>query len=281
MTNQAAQTMPSVVAFMAKWEWLILSRCRDEFLADLAALSQPAGVAEGWKLVPAKPTEAMLSAMDMCLMAGPADAYRAMLAAAPAASGGDDERTIKADRYDMIAEAVERSGVRATSIVDYCTSLIDRALPPSGASVSERAVEMLAQEVEKDMTACADDIRAGKLHGMAAASVRAIVRALSSPRQEGEAVATVCHDTTLALVELSVNLAPGTKLYTQPSTAASTQGLREAAHAFLEAADARDNEETATQYPDYGLRLRQYKAAREDLESLLTSPTTGADGGGE
>ena len=73
-------------------------------------------------------------------------------------------------------------------------------------------------------------------------------RALSSPRQEGD------------------------------STAASTQGLREAAHAFLEAADARDNEETATQYPDHGLRLRQYKAAREDLESILTSPTTGADG---
>ena len=59
----------------------------------------------------------------------------------------------------------------------------------SGASVSERAVEMLAQEVEKDMTACADDIRAGKLHGMAAASIRAIEHALSSPRQEGEVLA--------------------------------------------------------------------------------------------
>ena len=44
MNNQAAQTMPSVDAFMAKWEWLILSRCRDEFVADLAALSQTAGV---------------------------------------------------------------------------------------------------------------------------------------------------------------------------------------------------------------------------------------------
>lgn len=33
-------------------------------------------------LVPREPTEEMLSAMDMCLMAGPADAYRAMIAAA-------------------------------------------------------------------------------------------------------------------------------------------------------------------------------------------------------
>lgn len=51
---------------------------------------------------------------------------------------------------------------------------------PARASVSERAraIEMLAQEVEKDMTACADDIRAGKLHGMADASVRAIIRAM-------------------------------------------------------------------------------------------------------
>ena len=52
------------------------------------------------------------------------------------------------------------------------------------ASVSERAVEMLAQEVEKDMTACAEDIRAGKLHGMAAASVRAIEQALTQQRGE-------------------------------------------------------------------------------------------------
>ena len=46
--------------------------------------------------------------------------------------------------------------------------------------------------------------------------------------------------------------------------------VREAAEAFLEAADARDNEETATQYPQHELRLRQYKAARDELESLIS-----------
>lgn len=104
----------------------------------------------GFVLVPVEPTEAMAKAGESawppiknacCPWPQPEDVYAAMLAAAPAASGGES---------------------------------------PSAASVSERAraIEMLAQEVEKDMTACADDIRAGKLHGMADASVRAIIRAM-------------------------------------------------------------------------------------------------------
>ena len=113
-------------------------------------------------------------------------------------------------------------------------------------------------------------------------------RALSSPRQEGEVrkwtpldIQTFAraYKAEVPHATLTVHgIDAGLHALNVSSTAASTQGLREAAHAFLEAADARDNEETATQYPDHGLRLRQYKAAREDLESLLTSPTTGADG---
>ena len=34
-------------AFMAKWEWLTLSRCRDEFRADLAAMLATAQAASG------------------------------------------------------------------------------------------------------------------------------------------------------------------------------------------------------------------------------------------
>lgn len=46
--------------------------------------------------------------------------------------------------------------------------------------------------------------------------------------QQRGAVATVCHDTTLALVEPSANLEPGTKLYTtpQPSADAVRDGIR-------------------------------------------------------
>lgn len=46
--------------------------------------------------------------------------------------------------------------------------------------------------------------------------------------------------------------------------------LEDFARSFLEAADARDNEETATQYPDHERRLSAYKAAREDLSNALT-----------
>ncbi len=51
--------------------------------------------------------------------------------------------------------------------------------------------------------------------------------------------------------------------------------LREVAGAFLDAADARDNEETSTQYPEHERRLREYKAARKDLMNNLEPPTDG------
>jgi hypothetical protein len=56
-----------------------------------AALSQTAGVPEGWKLVPVEPTAAMCDAMRISVGDGIAmkPVYRAMLAAAPSASGGE------------------------------------------------------------------------------------------------------------------------------------------------------------------------------------------------
>jgi hypothetical protein len=52
-------------AFIKKWEWLILSRCRDEFAADLAALTeakQQGPGEEGFVLMPSEATDAMLQA---------------------------------------------------------------------------------------------------------------------------------------------------------------------------------------------------------------------------
>jgi hypothetical protein len=92
MTNQAAQTMPSVDAFMAKWEWLILSRCRDEFRADLAALSQPAGVPDGMIMVQKHDLEWIVAhVLDECDATGPcadlaARRVRAMISPAPEGS---------------------------------------------------------------------------------------------------------------------------------------------------------------------------------------------------
>lgn len=99
MTNQAAKTMPEPVT---------ASMCPSSDYAKgwndcLAALSQTAGVAEGWKLVPVEPTDAMMQAAMQReddeplsswgkIVPAPHDAiYRAMLAAAPAASGGEVE----------------------------------------------------------------------------------------------------------------------------------------------------------------------------------------------
>lgn len=72
-----------------------------------AALSQTAGVPEGWKLVPVEPTAAMCDAMRISVGDGIAmkPVYRAMLAAAPAASGGDDRLT----RAEAIAEFRSRT----------------------------------------------------------------------------------------------------------------------------------------------------------------------------
>lgn len=60
-------------------------------------------------------------------------AWDAALAQQPAA---ESEQSIKADAYDMIAESVEKSGVRASSIVDYVTGLIQQP-----AAVDEAMVE--------------------------------------------------------------------------------------------------------------------------------------------
>jgi len=119
MNNQAAQTMPELpkpfqkavianrsntMAVRQGYEAGGYEKSPDLYTADqthqyardyAAALSQTAGVVEGWKLVPVEPTPEMLAAWrgaqpkgygtGLSVKAG----YRAMLAAAPPASGGE------------------------------------------------------------------------------------------------------------------------------------------------------------------------------------------------
>ena len=126
MTNQAAQTMPELAADdpiiqmrmvvkTARANDALISRAwvsgwADQWEAErAAALSQTAGVPEGWKLVPVEPTEVMCEAAMSSLgwtrseaaaktapitpaspmMEGSMKVWSAMLAAAPAASGVD------------------------------------------------------------------------------------------------------------------------------------------------------------------------------------------------
>ena len=130
MTNQAAQTMPELPVALASihadgywttddrrpdWKWPARQRVfsvdqMHQYARDYAAaLSQTAGVPEGWKLVPVEPTEVMCEAAMSSLgwtrseaaaktapitpaspmMEGSMKVWSAMLAAAPAASGVD------------------------------------------------------------------------------------------------------------------------------------------------------------------------------------------------
>jgi hypothetical protein len=118
---------------------------------------------------------------------------------------------------------------------------------------------------------------------------RPVERVLSSPRQEGEGpIAWMdSHGEVIAADVLGAyrqkhGEGPAScyhiPLYTNPSTAASTQGLREYITRIKEA-----HKHAAT----YSLTeyekgwTRRGKVIADELESLLTSPTTGADGGGE
>lgn len=179
MNNQAAQTMPSVDAFMAKWGWLILSRCRDEFRADLTALSQTAGVPDGMVMVQKHDLEWIVAhVLDECDGSGPcadlaARRVRALLAAAPAASGGD--------RPEPDARCNCGWGDVKYHLREECSPKDEATHPPAGASMSERARELLAAEYLDDPT-LAEKIRAGtSRNGDVPRAIRALEQALTQP----------------------------------------------------------------------------------------------------
>jgi hypothetical protein len=158
MNNQAAQTMPGDLRW--KIDTLnpsssgVVALTQEEWAYVAAALSQPAGVPEGYALVPLEPTREMQKAyfdsIDKHLeramtspLFGRFDnhnlAYRAMLAAAPAASGGDHYNGVTQpdgsgfrhgdNSVGALPEALPKPQVANPADTTYPS-------PPSGASLS-------------------------------------------------------------------------------------------------------------------------------------------------
>lgn len=226
MNNQAAQTMPEIPQPPVIGAYYVAADMEKYGLACYAAaLSQPAGVAAKWEVrrrfwdgAPWGPWESYETEAERTESFAQFEGSewlhetRELYAAAPAASGGES---------------------------------------PSGASVRERARELLATEYERaNFPDVAKTIREGGYHwdSIRALELRALEQALtqqhalSSPRQEGD------------------------------STAASTQGLRELVQRWRDEADEIDER-------GWACNSNSIRARADELETLLTSPTTGADEG--
>jgi hypothetical protein len=282
MNNQAAQTMPGDLRW--KIDTLnpsssgVVALTQEEWAYVAAALSQPAGVPEGYALVPLEPTREMQKAyfdsIDKHLeramtspLFGRFDnhnlAYRAMLAAAPAASGGDHYNGVTQpdgsgfrhgdNSVGALPEALPKPQVANPADTTYPSppsgasqSSNPNPVTPglsseSGASVSERAREIVTFINGR----CTNEEAGRKCLGFFVQYGDHLIRALSSPRQEGG------------------------------STATSTQGLRELADRW----DA-----LAMKFAAMGSDIAMAEAASmrnnaKELRALLTSPTTGVDGG--
>ena len=259
-----------------------------------------------------------------------------------------------ADRYCTRCDGLQRTSPNAVPCTRCGGTGYEPAnapQPPAAASVSERARELLAEEWKRDgHPAMAHALLNADLLSDKNPAIRAIERALSSPRQEGEAVASICLVTDRRLphfaaaeIQLYGGYEPkiGDKLYTHPSTAASTQGLQaeiDRLNAIINTPQANDflravsteaehqrqrwgSDHDAGKTPADWFWLVGYLAGKAlhahaasdltkaehhiittaaalanwhmamfgntdmrpgiDGESRLTSPTTGADGGGE
>lgn len=194
MNNQAAQTMPAMTPkrcsfFLRRFKNDEKMLGPNEQLAldyAIAALSQPAGVPDGYVVVPREPTLDMLNAGWGVLTSIGVDPetvemapiYAAMLAAAPVASGGEDSLPKLGSCFGMnwtphvLREVavwhrrmnLELSGKDdqwasremwncphgrfATNLEVLCEQAAKEAQPPSAASVSERARAMVDEVIE-------------------------------------------------------------------------------------------------------------------------------------
>lgn len=192
MNNQAAQTMPALVdealTYFAKAGDDGDRRYVEAIRQHIAALSQTAGVADGGleaftdyfvKNYPGPDTiiyDPKWHAPRIFRAA-----HRAIQAAAPAASGGEDGWSLAM----RVREALDRASCPDHFMrIAVETITGDAPQPPAAASVSERARELLAVEYERDgSVAFARMMREGKpghLHAMAA--LRAIEQALTQQR---------------------------------------------------------------------------------------------------
>ena len=164
MTNQAAQTMPELPKSdhwgLEEQSWLYTDDQMHQYASDYAAaLSQPAGVPEGWMLVHRQTLEIVgeelanardkVKPAERAWLADLNRVVRGMLAAAPAASGGEvwtREMVVDAHRrgeelYRRIRGANPPSGASLSSNPNPVTPGLSSE---PGASVSERALEAVA-----------------------------------------------------------------------------------------------------------------------------------------
>jgi hypothetical protein len=366
MNNQAAQTMPPLVEealiYFAKAGDEGDRRYVEAIRQHIVALSQPAGVPEGWMLVHRQTLEIVgeelanardkVKPAERAWLADLNRVVRGMLAAAPAASGGEGQPMSPPqcrERLMREGKPYPKSGCAVCKTGGMTGCPYEKAVhapnPPSGASlssnpnpvtpglssepgvsVSERAREILIG-VNRGFLGCKRDneiITEGNAYDVFVRGDIAILaieraieqaltqqHALSSPRQEGdgpsitydeherqilevidqrdrneetanELAAAIATLTNTDIGEHSSmncpwrNAIQAAEEYKPPvSTAASTQRLREYITRLKEA-----HKHAAT----YSLTeyekgwTRRGKVIADELESLLTSPTTGADG---
>ena len=311
MTNQAAQTMPAPVT---------ASMCPSSDYARgwndcLAALSQTAGVAEGFVMVPVEPTPEMVSAFRSAPLdledvlyqerliagvepdvtnvkqVGPAidarlfrKSYASMLAAAPAASGGedDDDEAPKPTAMQIRYAEGYSDGVRDTE-------RIAKERESSAASVSERARELLAAELRgigypSSATTLAAGADTEELNVLNAA-LRALEQALTQKRGlvvgtwQGNAAARGEPGGPVKWADgLTYSSIPdGTMLYTTPQPRADA--VRELVKRWRTGASLCTRQ-------DYGDGARDaLNECADELESLLSAASdhqqNAAQGGGE
>lgn len=256
MNNQAAQTMPEPVT---------ASMCPSSDYAKgwndcLAALSPPAGVESlDGRVCGYTPGE---SKVNIALDVGALPEWlelgwpvRVVNPAAPAASGREG---------DMCPNCVTPW---------KCNGPHEA---PSGASVSERALELLAAQCDKEGSDLwADALRNGEYQHYPFAfgvALRALARALSSPRQEGEHAAVgQREDAKATFVPCDCGCGRSCCAFCGNdigfvSTAASTQGAWQQLETWLGTfADS--------------IPTEAYNRLVAIQRAILTSPTTGADGG--
>jgi hypothetical protein len=111
-------------------------------------------------------------------------------------SAAESEQSIKADAYDMIAESVEKSGVRVSSIVDYVVGLIQQ--PAAVNDLAARLVDELDGLVSEsdgvsglhlngDLAPWDELLPGGRFECLS--SLDELREALASTQQQGQAVA--------------------------------------------------------------------------------------------
>lgn len=342
MTNQAAQTMPSIATLpfvtveqvqRYRAESLRVEAHRNELLNQAAALSQPEGVAEGWMRDVADAAASLDKRGDRQMAARLMRLHRDMLAAAPAASGGEVaspslKQIVPAERRNYLDDNGNPHSIEDEAYSlgwNACRSATLKAIanseaspkPPSAASVSERETISLdlnnlpAEWPWDEGSPCLDPRPVGMVYPAvptprafgyldktgvewaaydtgqmeeygrrafadgANTALRAIEHALSSPRQEGECPTFACQRArVVGWWNCSCDECKARREANKITTPRpGAEALRTVIASMSNFADVADKCELTE-----GNAPTAIRSWITQLESLLTSPTTGADG---